>query len=374
MATDFKNTEKIIIIGAGPAGVAAAIQLSREGIKSVLIEKEKGMRNKPCGGAVSPRAITMYKLLGMPGNYFEKNGRRENQARIEGFGKVLNGFSHNKTYGFMMDRRILDWDFQQLAKQSKDVEILYGLKVVDVTLEGKRVRVKIKTKAKITNVFCKYLIAADGAGSIVRIKIFGAKIRDHDMVLTSGTFIDNNRIQRSYIRFHEDYLPTYSWKFPHKGDRTNMGIGIYKNVYKKKLGDVSLFSSLLSRMDPSFSKKKLERWFINTNPFQKKQYRRRIFLIGDAGGYVDAFTGEGILYALRSGISIAKTIAAMEKYGSQQYVVHPIYMFPTFVRLVKSKVLQLLFYHFGFTARVTFYLCARFRRINNLFSKYFSNT
>lgn len=373
MTAGLRGEYDVVIVGAGPAGIAAAIQLRRGGMSPVVLEKASGPRDKPCGGAVSPRAVNLYGKLGLPAEYFEKTGRRENRGNIEGFGRLLKGCSRREQFGYFIERRELDWDFQQAAVNNGQAEIFYGTRLTGLTFTGRGIRAVVEKANTKQAVLCRYLIAADGAASLVRSKLFGPGIRDHDIILTAGAVIAHPGCDLPYVRFHEDHLPTYSWIFPYRDGNVNIGIGIYRSVYRKKKADPEIFGDLICRMNQNFSGIGLKRWFINTNPLQFRKRKNRVFLVGDAGGYVDPLTGEGIYYALRSGLSIGRVIPLIDRYGGLCCSLYDLLMFPSLLRLIVSKAVQLILFYFPGAGAAIFAACARNKFLNGMFFRYFSN-
>ncbi len=330
----------IFIIGAGPAGVATAIQLKKNGIKAIVLEKSEGKREKQCGGAIAPMALEIYSSLGLEYSYFQRKGKCVNNGYIKGFNKLLHGYTKDKKMGCFIEREILDWDFQQLAINRYKIPIRFGEKLVDLEVENDVIKLVAKKGSKKQLYFCKLLVAADGVTSKIRSKIFHSKIKNKDGILTGSFIARNFNATKAFIRFHEDKLPTYSWIFPYKNGAANIGIGIYKNVVQSS-EKRDWKQELLLRMDIPKDIVELKPWLINTNTFEKRIYKRKIFFVGDAGGWVDSLTGEGISYALKSGISVAKTIKLMTKYGTNMSVAYRIIMFSSFIRLLFSKSLQL---------------------------------
>ena len=111
-----------------------------------------------------------------------------------------------------------------------------------------------------------------------------------------------------YIEIHceESILPAYGWIFPTGEDSTNVGVGISSRFLKTK--DIKkLFQVFIGKN--KFLKEKLGRaqliensfkgWPIPLGTFFPRRYHKNVLLIGDAGGFADFLTGEGICYALR---------------------------------------------------------------------------
>jgi geranylgeranyl reductase family protein len=375
IAVSFMTTEfhEVIVVGAGPAGIAAAIRFSQLGIACLVLEKAEGPREKHCGGGVSPYAVNIYSKLGLPEEYFQINGYATSDGWIHAFGHKLLGHTINGKLGFIVERRQLDWDFQQHAISRHSVRIEYGAAVFDIQLKHDHVQTEIRRNNHREYYSCRFLIAADGAASIIRTRLSGHKIRPTDMILTSSGIVESDAEYFPSIRFHEDHMPTYSWVFPCTKGRVNVGIGMYADVYAK-IRNWANVEALIGRMQPPDYQGKLSRWIINTNVLENRVLGHRVFLVGDAGGFVDAFTGEGISFALRSGIAAADTIARIKRFGSIFSACYLLSMFPVIARLLISKGLQLFLTRFPATTRFILKWCIKIRVLRRLVFRYFSNS
>jgi len=368
----------VIIVGSGPAGVSAAIELSRNSIEFIILEKNDSehLGMKSCAGAISPKALRLYKYLGLSEQYFEREGRKENKAYLSGFNRTLQGYSNKNTYGYFINRKILDDEFRKLLRDNYDIVIKYGHKVSDFTIENKQISVNTVCNGSNVIYKCNYLIGADGSTSIIRKKASKNTIKDSDIIVTAENTVLYNYLDHPFVLFHDDAIPTYSWIFPYRSTQANIGIGIYRNVLKKK-SSRNIHYKYMKRMfynRDNIHLPKLNFWVINTNSFQKNIFSNRVVLIGDAGGYVDPITGEGIYYALKSGISAANAIKLALKKGSLYCNVYKYHMYSSTCRLRLSKSIQILINKLPFIAKFIFMLCPRSRILNNIVFRFFSNT
>jgi menaquinone-9 beta-reductase len=368
-----REFHEVIVVGAGPAGIAAAIRMSQLGIACLVLEKSDGPRVKQCGGAVSPYAVRIYSKLGLSEEYFQTHGYATNSGWIRAFGIELHGHTMNGKRGFLIERRQLDWDFQQHAISQHSVRIEYGADVFGIQLDDNSVQTEVRKNNHKEHYSCRFLIAADGAASVIRTRLSGRKIRPRDMILTSSGVLESDEEYLPAIRFHEDHMTTYSWIFPYTKGRVNVGIGMYADVY----GNVRNWASveaLIGRMQHPDCQAKLSRWIINTNALENRVFGRRVFLAGDAGGFADAFTGEGISFALRSGIAAANTIARMKRCGTVFSACYLLSMLPVIARLLISKGLQRFLTRFPADAKYILKWCEKSGVLRRLVFRYFSNS
>jgi menaquinone-9 beta-reductase len=364
-------THEVVVVGAGPAGVAAAITLARLGIKPLVLEKAAGPRVKHCGGAVSPSGVKQYMRLGLPQDYFRQHGFPTDEGWISGFGVVLHGRTPGRRLGYFVERRHIDWTFQQTAITEQGIHIEYGAEVVGLRCDAHELELEVRQDGRV-DVYCpRFLIAADGAASLIRRSISGRCIHSRSLVLTSSATLAEGS-DRPAILFHEDHMPSYSWVFPNAGNRTNIGIGIYASGYRK-LENRSAMEALIAQMTELDYEGKLSRWIINTNAIQRRTYGSRVFLVGDAGAFADALTGEGISFALRSGVAAARTVALVRRFGSVFAWSYCICMLPITVRLLAAKLLQMLISRYPALAGWFLRLCSRNKVARWMIFRYFSN-
>ena len=154
-----KNRYKVIIIGAGPSGLATALTLKKIGISDVLvIEKYKFPRYKCCAGYITNKTRKKYQEFGLKFNkchykliddfnIFYKNKLKQN---------ITNKFLYTNR---KIDRVELDNEFYKLAK-SKKINILENSKIIDHNIDNNFIILENNHKIKYD-----YLVFADGANS-----------------------------------------------------------------------------------------------------------------------------------------------------------------------------------------------------------------
>ena len=335
------------------------MELARRGLQSLVLEKARGRREKSCGGGVTPRAARLFERFGLSTGYFDSQGKSGNYGSLEGFGHILNEDPERRNTGYIIEREQLDWDFQKLAMERYGVKIAYDTRLLDLERKDGALWLKVLSGGIERRLECDYVIAADGAASVVRKRLFKTLPSDRDLILTAQALVENYAQDNPHILFHEDYFPAYSWIFPGRDGKANVGIGIYKHIYDRKKADAGVFNRLLARMDPAFADLALRRWLIYSNPFQKGQFEKRVFLVGDAGGYVDPLTGEGLSFALTTGRAMGRTLALMVRCHPLAYPVLHGFLLPDYLRLLLSRGIRsgmvgqvgLARAAFGFTSR-----------------------
>jgi len=299
-----KHGYDVIIIGGGPAGLAAAEELAKNKKSVLLLEKNKEIGPKICGGGLT----TKISELNIPLELVDKKFH------------TIKAYAGRKMYYFT-----LPWRFLATIDRKKLGQ--YQLK--KVLLQGAEIRTNTLVQ-EITNthvvindqkIYFKYLIGADGSLSLTR-KYLGIKTKS-----TNITFQYRLPEELPHLELHFDaniFGFGYLWIFPHQG-YTLIGTGLeIKEAKGKNLKEITRRWCEQRNIDLSGARE--ESWIINSN--YKGWDFGNIFLVGDAAGFTPSFTGEGIYPAMVSGVEVAKKI------------INPNYNCPNIKRILKNKLKQ----------------------------------
>jgi geranylgeranyl reductase family protein len=292
-----------VIVGGGPAGATAAYYLRRAGAKVLVLEKEILPRYKTCGGAVSARVLEQFHFS------FEPVIQSRVNAISYGLGNEMVTIPLPDSALCMVMREEFDAHLLNHAQ----VELRDGETVKSVS-EGREA--VIVTTGSGERIIADYLVAADGANSIVarslglRAKktLAGAiEVEAHVPAEIQARFMENP------LLLFGDIKVGYLWIFP-KSNHLSVGIG----AMHPKPGELqNVLARVMKRYGIPLDGKR------NGHPLPVYARRERIhtartFLVGDAAGLVDPFTGEGIRFAIKSGRLAAEAILAADP---QRYAV-----------------------------------------------------
>jgi geranylgeranyl reductase family protein len=289
----------LIIIGGGPSGSSAAQKAASAGLNVLLFEKEKFPRYKPCGGAVSERALS-YIGHGIPDSLIENEIFG---VRIQYEGQTIEGLKQDRI-AILTARDAFDNYLLEEARAA-GAEVRFE-KILDFTEEDAQVRVTSQENGEFT---AKYLIIAEGAQGNLKFKIKNRYSKDQygfGIVTEIKRSAQNKScVPRNLIEFQFGITPTgYGWIFPHKN---HYSVGIVDLASHMKNGRTKVCNYLREHNFPPDSP--LKGHIIPWGWPNGKLAGRRTLLCGDAGGFVDSFSGEGIAYAIRSGQIAAEKIA-----------------------------------------------------------------
>ncbi|WP_026309536.1 NAD(P)/FAD-dependent oxidoreductase [Niabella aurantiaca] len=326
-------TTQVCIIGAGPAGTTAALQLNKEGIDCVLVDKAVFPRDKVCGDGLSGKVLTCLKKIdpavagrlkqaGFKLNSWGVSFIAPNRRELEvGYRPDFNAQDerHKEVpIGYVCKRLDFDHFLVEEVKQCPHVQVYEGLAIDQYILEDDGYRV---SDGKDFTVRAAVLIIANGAHSAFTKKVAGIHMEPRHYIAGLRAYYKNveGTHAQNFIELHflKDLLPGYFWIFPLPNGEANVGVGMLSEaVHRKK---VNLKKELLHIVthDPVFKERfknarlegPIEGYGLPLGSKKRKLSGERYLLTGDAAFLIDPFTGEGIGNAMNSGRLAAQQAA-----------------------------------------------------------------
>jgi len=289
----------VAIIGSGPSGATAAFHLAKQGINTVIIEKESLPRYKTCGGGFVYRG-----RKNMP---FDINNVIEREFyTVDVFlGNSLHFKTKRKDPTITMIMR--DSFDKLIVDEAKDkgVTLLENNKLTAISYENDKV---ILTTSKQT-LSAKFVIAADGVLSPTA-KLAGWTKETRNLIPALEYEVevsdeDFNRLKDS-VRFDIDAIPYgYAWSFPKKN---HLSIGV-ATTKKAKINLKQYYTEYLNTLKIDHIISESQHGFqIPIAPRTDGFVKNNVFLIGDAAGFADPITAEGISNAIYSGVLVAEAL------------------------------------------------------------------
>jgi geranylgeranyl reductase family protein len=325
--TKFKNNQiyDLIIVGAGPAGSAAALYAERLGLTSLLVDKESFPRDKICGDALSGKSVAVLRDLDLLTEVQQLPGAHIQSIVFSSPDKATFRIDLSKTSlkqipkGFVIRRKNFDAFLFGKAKKAATRSI-ENFTVTDLLIEAGQVcGISGKTADRVQHTFrSKIILGADGYKSIVARK---TGLYEHDpahWVVALRCYYKNVRDLTDQIELHyvDEVIPGYFWIFPLENGYANVGIGMLHKSIKEKHIDLNqaLQNALTNpvfkeRFAQAEAMEKPVGWNLPVGSKRRKSYGDGFMLLGDAAGLIDPFTGEGIgnaLYSARYAVETAK--------------------------------------------------------------------
>jgi menaquinone-9 beta-reductase len=306
----------VAVVGAGPAGTAAAIRLARAGVDVTVVDRARFPRDKICGDGLTTGALRRLEELGLDpaavGTW-----RPVDDCVVRGPSGTTVRFPLPRgsgTFAAVATRRDLDAALVDLARK-EGAEVLEGRPVSAATEDPDGVTLHLGGDDGPHRLRARWVIGADGMWSPLR-KHLGAEEPGYRgewhafRQYVSG--VTGSARDELFVSFDADVLPGYFWAFPLPGGRANIGFGIQRGG-KVAVGDMkAAWADLLQRhhvqaaLGPSvIGDEPVRAWPIPARVDRVRPATARTLFVGDAVAACDTMTGEGIGQALQTGMLAA---------------------------------------------------------------------
>ncbi|MCU1360002.1 MAG: putative oxidoreductase [Ilumatobacteraceae bacterium] len=314
------HTADVVVVGAGPAGSAAATLLARAGRSVTLIDKATFPRDKCCGDGLTTLALRELEALGLDPAAVP-NWRAVDAAWLRspsGREVCVPLPTGAGMFAATTPRRELDAALVDLARAA-GAQVVEGRALVALTevADGDRVDLEVDGFGTIRT---RYVIAADGMWSPTR-KLVGLTeqgyLGEWHAFRQYARHVTGPARDRLYVWFEPDLLPGYMWSFPLPNGRINIGFGVQRDGIRKVQDMKALWTELLSRphvaaaLGPDVElEDRHTAWPIPAGIDHATLTAGRVLFVGDAARASDTMTGEGIGQALVTGRLAAEAIVA----------------------------------------------------------------
>ena len=296
----------VVVVGAGPAGATAAKCCADHGLSVALIEKETFPRDKPCGGGLPTRVLKRFPYI-------------EPFIDAISYGSVTHSSSLRYQLDFVRDKPLVytvlrsQFDHQlALLAQSSGATLIQGTPVTALTNHDDYVIVGLNNKKSIK---ATMVIGCDGMRSMVAEQTqLAHKTPNYCICIMQEEPITAKEMTKYFSKNRKIHLfiktqgiAGYGWIFPKK-TMVNVGFGEFESavdhaISKPNFNEVySQYIEMLKTnnfLPPSFPIEPTKGATIPIFPL-KTTYTDKILLCGDAAGFINPITGEGIYYAMTS--------------------------------------------------------------------------
>ncbi len=282
----------MVIVGAGPGGSTAALVASKLGLRVLLIDRFQFPRIKPCGGGLTPKTLALMRGLDIDPEPIIRN-RCFKVALTNWAGTYLlsNHYGDEALIGVTSREEFDNYLLNEALKHGVDF-VKDRVTGIEETPSGVRV------KGLSNEYLGSYVIGADGANSVVSRNIGNDRAGEALALMTIAhggqhaddiCLIDMTRIKWGY-----------AWSFPRGRGEYDVGLGSlkwgnYREELRRYVKELSMSEGVIYGHP------------IPIKP-RGRVVSKNVFLVGDAGGFADPTTGEGIFYAMYTGAWAALTI------------------------------------------------------------------
>ncbi|MGD0311639.1 MAG: geranylgeranyl reductase family protein [Acidimicrobiales bacterium] len=328
---DRSHVHDVLVVGGGPAGSSCAYWLAEAGWDVAVVEKKVFPRDKTCGDGLTPRSVRQIADMGIEGSL--AGAHRYTGLRAHAFGRVLDlPWPDHPTfppYGYVLTRHDLDAIVAERAAKAgatvwqgtEAVEPIVDERAPDAIGPGPSLPscigavVKEKATGATRVVRARYVVVADGANSRFGRALGTSRDRDQPMGMALRGYYTSPGHDQPFIESHLDIrdadggvVPGYGWIFPMGDGRVNVGVGLLATDRRwKGLNTSTLMEHFVAyapaewELSPATALGSPTGGKLPMGLAVGPRIGATTLVVGDAGGSINPFNGEGIAYGYESG-------------------------------------------------------------------------
>jgi len=310
----------VLVVGAGPAGSAAAMVLARHSVPVTLLDQAEFPRPKVCGDGIGWNTLRLLSELDI-----DLEGQTEalyschHVLGVSPSGHTYEGAFPQKNgrsrHGYVLPRQRLDHILWQKALE--EGARFERFRATQPIVEDGLVRgVRGSTNGKTADRRARITIIADGATSTLARRLQPDRPSSRHAAIARRAYFEGVESRgRAEFFFNQSTLPGYAWIFPLGDGRANVGVGLRLDVARKDR--VSLRKAFETFVHGRYvaarfsGAEQIGRASSGLLPLASGRVRRSYpgaLIVGDAGFFVSPLTGGGIYNALESGRTAAAVV------------------------------------------------------------------
>ena len=324
----------VIVVGAGPGGAATAHYLAQLGHRVILLEKSTFPRDKVCGDGLTPYAVRELIRMGVPMPAHEGWMRNKGLRVIGGGHEIYLPWPESESfpsYGMAKARTSLD-ETLALHAQASGADLRQGTTAVSPIVNERSGRIEGVTvrqgrdRENLTELRAPIVVEAGGVSARIATAMGITPRENRPMGVAVRTYFRSPRHDDEWMesqlelwdgpREDSNLLPGYGWIFPLGNGLVNVGLGSvsstaratkldYKDLYRTWMRNAPADWEFTEENQVGQLRSAALPMALNRQPL----YHNGLMLVGDSGGMVSPFNGEGIAYAPMAGRIAADVIS-----------------------------------------------------------------
>lgn len=299
----------VLVIGAGPAGSAAALGALTEdpSLRVVLVDRSDFPRDKSCGDGIAPHVVTALAEVGAA--------------------DVVDGWTPLRqlelSHGAVRVEGAMDREVHVIPRTVLDARLVDRAVAAGAELRRQRVMSLSTEPFGVEGIAAGVVIGADGAHSVVRRQLLGRRGEPRALALRGYAPVTDAWRGRQVIRYGDRRQPSYAWAFDRGDGLVNVGYGELLPGEAPRRGRAAsppsrqLLLDQLELLVPGAATTGTG-WLGHHLPLSTWRWDQPdgpVLLAGDAAGLVNPMTGEGIYYAIATGIAAGRNAARAVRAG-----------------------------------------------------------
>lgn len=301
------STSRVIIVGGGPAGCAAACTLAKKSINVTVFERGQPGKDKACGDALVPSALELMSLFGIGQDRIKAlGGYRHNLVDMYVYELLIHRAEYKDNAIWIIPRAVIDQEIRNVTAGYALFQ--YETTVTDLIIEQTgSLKLSLRyNSGKSDQVTCDAVILATGSMNRLskKLDIHGKPSK----AFSVSMYAEIQQPEALTVQLVDSCEPGYRWIFPVSEKMANIGICVLNEKPKANLR--SLGEELLKDHHAN----PLGRWRGGWGPLwsglgQYWHHSSGVVSCGDAAGLISPYSGEGMTAALRSGKQAGKAIS-----------------------------------------------------------------